>query len=380
MKKTWMFLSSVLLAGVVIFSLWSCGQKKSETSAVAPAIDMSELLALNEAQGVVYSDSVAPNESLFHPDSAVAHPMLMPQYREHQDSCLANAETWYNAMLLVGNSLSAFEVWSRMMDNLDLEERATKAKIPAKEIASEIRNLSLEGIDPAVQKDVQLCRDSLAWAVENGQDDWELVGRVIDRFGLKMNETYPMMAQQRDKLIWDTLSVVREEMMNLSAQDYAKIAHLDDKKRLHEFLKMLQNCDTFDQQCSLFLNWNQNNESLGNEWSIAIAERLMLSGQYSPALEQIWLGWRAMVQMAYYGLSRDSEIPNLSYNLLRAKCLDTTLKWWSEHPSDNKAKASAQMLMCYQPLLRYGTSPYGNDAIVELDRHVKKITSDDEEE
>ena len=50
-------------------------------------------------------------------------------------------------------------------------------------------------------------------------------------------------------------------------------------KRVEMMLHSLKDCSTFDEQCSLFLNWADSPEAEHeDEWIVAVAGRLMNSG------------------------------------------------------------------------------------------------------
>ena len=132
-------------------------------------------------------------------------------------------------------------------------------------------------------------------------------------------------------------------------------------------LGALNECSTFDEQCSLFLNWIDSKEAeMDDEWIIAVAGRLIDSGKYNPCLNDIWLVWRCLFQIQYCGISRDSSIPNGFYNDMRKKCYLTCLKRIESHPDDVFAMNCAAFIGGRTNINRIGQALFGNEALTEM--------------
>ena len=91
---------------------------------------------------------------------------------------------------------------------------------------------------------------------------------------------------------------------------------------------------------------------------------VMLAGEYSPYLNDIWRTWRAMMS-TMMGMSRDSHIPNLKYNEMRKVCALTTLEYIRNHPEDIMAINNFVVLAYTVNIHRFGTFMFGNQNVMD---------------
>lgn len=91
---------------------------------------------------------------------------------------------------------------------------------------------------------------------------------------------------------------------------------------------------------------------------------VMLAGEYSIYLNDIWRTWRAMMS-TMMGRSRDSHIPNWKYNELRKICAKTTLEHIYNHPDDIIAINNFVVLAYTVNIYRFGSYMFGNESFSE---------------
>ena len=82
-------------------------------------------------------------------------------------------------------------------------------------------------------------------------------------------------------------------------------------------------------------------------------------------MNRIWITWRALCQSMFFGMSRDSSIPNDFYNEFRKMCYVSCLKRIASHPDDAYAMNCAAAIGGRTNLNRFGQSYFGNEAMIE---------------
>lgn len=91
---------------------------------------------------------------------------------------------------------------------------------------------------------------------------------------------------------------------------------------------------------------------------------VMLAGEYSPYLRDVWRTWR-VVMGSMMGMSRDSHIPNWKYNIMRRQCAMTILEHIHNHPDDIIAINEFLVLAYTVNIHRYGEFMFGNQCFIE---------------
>ncbi|MCQ2340338.1 MAG: hypothetical protein MJZ79_06145 [Paludibacteraceae bacterium] len=94
----------------------------------------------------------------------------------------------------------------------------------------------------------------------------------------------------------------------------------------------------------------------------ALLEEVMLSGQYSPYLDEVWATWRAIMS-TLFPMSNFGYIPNIFYNKMRLVCANTILKHIQANPNDIQAQAIFINLVNRDNIVRHGL--IGNSGVVE---------------
>lgn len=372
--KSWMMTIVVLLT--------SCSGVEQQTDAVfshEKPVDLSDVLALYEKSLKQDEDSDVSPESvedcyegmgyeLFNDTSFV---LKVPQYADSEHPFLKGAEDLYNSCALAFN----------LMSNIELVERdlvfAGKVEESFKKIGVNFLN------DGELKERAQVYEDSLFIVMQKpneecGEDDNYMT--PLTRF---MNdiESHAYRFYAHEDTFVETLDSVSTVMKKMTEKQFTTYKTAREGIRVRIMLKQLCKCKNFDEQCSLWLNWADSQESLTeDEWVLMVAERLMQSGKYNPLLGEIWIDWRCLLQSGYFGASRDSEIPNQIYNKMRKTCYLTCLKRIEIWPNDMMAMNSAAVLAGRVNILRVGRFMFGNDAVVELYENMPNRYPIDEED
>ena len=97
------------------------------------------------------------------------------------------------------------------------------------------------------------------------------------------------------------------------------------------------------------------------EEEIYLLADILDAGEYSPVLLSTWYIWRAQTQLFCHGLSNRSEIPNLEYNKIRWKVVQTIKQHIETNPDDDWAKTQVRLLLDLSNIGRGGH--FGNNAL-----------------
>jgi len=119
--------------------------------------------------------------------------------------------------------------------------------------------------------------------------------------------------------------------------------------------------NSFDKRC-LFLASVQYQECSDSKKHINILAEIIESKRYSPYLIDVFLKWRSFAQMAVFGPSTWTCIPNSWYDKVRGICANTILRHLQSCPNDKVARYQLYQLVEIGPLYRFG-NPFGNSSM-----------------
>lgn len=386
--------TAILFSVVSLFFLTNCGQQKDNESKVESekksqltnelcdrdfggnesAVDLSDLLKIYEEYMAVEGKKIETAEAdlwetlggeiletcdriyLFEDNSFAVH---LPQYANSESAFLANAEFLYNSCAFAFNLWSNYEVWLR------------QGLVEPKEVVAACKKINPDCIkDVTVRNAAKAYQDSLIRVMEMFPEDDEVHSHSFDFLlafvgviSEKINTYYVL-----DEDLQEYCSEMYYKFKDLTASKFESYTNMSEKRRLKWMLESLNECGTFAEQCSLFLNWADCKESKEDDlWIIAVAHRLMQSGNYSLFLNRIWMIWRCLSQAVYWGgQSRDAAIPNDYYNEMRKQSYLTCLKWIEKNPSDILCKVCAGTIAGRINMNRYGSFMFGNQAMEEM--------------
>lgn len=89
--------------------------------------------------------------------------------------------------------------------------------------------------------------------------------------------------------------------------------------------------------------------------------------EYTPFLAEVYFNWRPTVQDNYFGLSKDSVIPNSYYDAARTICIETFARHIVDHPDDLLAKILCANLIFQGALKRHAWVGGNECSIAEMD-------------
>lgn len=288
--------------------------------------------------------------------------LQLPEYATSSHPFLSGAEVFYNSCLLAFNVWSNHELWLRGCDGLE--------RVPGKDVVAGIKAISVSCIrDNELRQAAKTYKDGIVNMMKRSYEDWDEEENSMDlliAFSEKVEAKAYKYFTDVDMFV-DSLDAMTTELLDVTKPTLELYKHTAADKRVEMMLHSLNNCSTFDEQCSLFLNWADCPEAeLEDEWIVAVAERLMDSGKYNPCLNNIWIIWRCLYQCCYGGISRDSFIPNDLYNEMRKKCYLACLKKIEKNPQDVFAMNCAAAIGGRVNINRYGQNLFGNEALIEM--------------
>ena len=369
----------LLLAACVAMLVTSCTKNdKTQTDPIfdySPAVDLSSVLEAYDwyqKEGGQSEDDIydLQNRLMSTPDSEVwlctdtSFIVHLPQYANAKHPFLPFAEDFYNGMVYGWNVWSNVEVWFRSMTSSELFDED--------EVKESVKSISIDFLhDTDILQAAERYRNVLLKSFDDLPKVWEdeppympyaLLNEYLEAID---NKTYKFY--EDPETFADSLDSVIQKVEALALERFRSYEQAKGDEQLKVMLDLLANASNFDEQCSLWRNWsNSMQSSTENVWVLAVAEKLMNSGYYSPILNKIWFTFRALTQTEYYGASRDSEIPNHFYNDFRRKCYVSCLDRIQRHPDDRCAMACAYSIAGRVNLNRFGQYMMGNEAVPEI--------------
>lgn len=139
----------------------------------------------------------------------------------------------------------------------------------------------------------------------------------------------------------------------------------DDSLHQAELLQLLQNEQDINRRCIYAIEY-AHSSSDGPHFIDAAPYLVdvMLAGEYSLYLNDVWRTWRAMMT-TMMGMSRDSHIPNWKYNKMRKVCAMTTLEHIRNNPDDIVAINNFVVMAYTVNIHRFGNFMFGNQNVMD---------------
>lgn len=377
--------SKILLATVLlILALCSCAKggdgKYSGYFEDGKPVDLSDVLNVYVEHKKAEADSVEYDlakvleggaaedydgiELIDNADFAIQ----LPQCANSTNPFLSRAEVFYNSCLFAFNVWSNYEMWIRELTG-------------TKETCTAIQGIGTGCIENlAIRSAAKVYQDSLILKMKTSDEQ-----RDVDAMGLLMSYSTKIESQAyryytNEEAFVDSLDAMTKELADKTRTQFELYKRADADKRLELMLHLLSDCKTFDEQCSLLLNWADCEESeVEDPWIVAVAGRLLRADKYNPCLNNLWIIWRCLFQTEYYGISRDSSIPNDFYNEMRKRCYLTCLKRIEAHSDDVFAMNCAAAIGGRVNINRFGEFPFGNEAPTEAFYSMPNRYADEDE-
>ena len=336
--------------------------KPIDLTDILQAYELYQKSSADEQESILFSfvdEEMCEGEVTLFEDTSFV--IRLPEYRDSKIPFLAVAEEFYNNCSFAWNMWSNFEVWYRGHTAGDLRND--------KDIIQSIRAFDVNIIrDAELSKAAQSYRDSILVLMSMGLDDWDdahnawnVRGTYNDAIAKKACRFYDDKDEFQDRY-----NKIVEYAEGLGDDKFSHYLNSNEDEQLSVMLSELNTCANFDEQCSLWRKWANSKESQGEDaWLVAVGNKLMESGNYSPNLNRIWITWRTLCQFCYCGASKDSVIPNPFYNQFRRMCYLTCLKRIETHPNDIFAMNCAASLAGNPNVIRIGDFSYGNEAVID---------------
>ncbi len=381
-----MFSKSIVLSVLVVLSAHSCkNETQVESYDNCEPIDLSNILQAydwqqkyeGEDETTILWSKIVPGipEHEFYLFEDTSFVLRVPEYAYSKQPFLAHAEDFYNSCAISWNIYSNFEVWYRG-NTSDLLRNNDEVKLATNNINVCIIH------DAEVRKSAQNFKNSILLLMATSPNNWKenvdamdlvfLFGDVIESKAYKFYD-------DKDEFVI-SLDSVTNAAESLAMDRFQHYLDANEDDQLKIILGELAACGSFDEQCSLWRNWaNCKKSVIEDEWLVGVGMSLMKSGNYSPILHRIWVTWRALCQSFFFGMSRDSAIPNHFYNEYRKMCYVTCLKRIEKYPDDVYAMNCAAALGGRTNMNRFGQNYFGNEAMIEEAMMLpKRFHSEDE--
>lgn len=375
----------ILMAMALVTTLCSCAKstdgKYGDYFENEKAVDLSDVLRVYEENNKAKTDSldydlgkalegsVVEDYDDFDLMDNADFTLQLPQYERSRNPFLSRAEVFYNSCLLAFNAWSNYEMWIRELAS-------------AKEASKAIQGIGVDYIpNLIVRSAAKTYTDSLCLMMQTAADQHDGDATDLLMSYSEKIEAYAYKFYMNEEAFVDSLDELTTELSDKTKPQFAMYKQSDSDKRVELMLHFMNDCRTFDEQCSLLLNWADCEESeLEDQWIVAVAGRLIKAEKYNPCLSKVWMVWRCLFQSQYYGISRDSSIPNGYYNEMRKFCYLTCLKRIEKHPNDVFAMNCASAVGGRVNINRFGEFPFGNEAPTETFYCLPNRYGDDNEE
>lgn len=288
--------------------------------------------------------------------------LRLPEFEGSDVPFLAFAEDFYNACSFTWSIWSNHEVWLRGHSADELRSD--------KDILDGIKAIDARVFkDKELRMDAESYKDSMLMYLSMNINDWDDAHNPRT-----LLDTYSKRMSKRVNRVFDNSADIQKELdstmyaaLDLGRSKYKIYEAAETDERLKVVLRGMNSCNSFDEQCSLWMLWGNGYKPYEEEaWMVAVGKKLMDSGKYSPLLFNVWLAWRSLCQLNYYGASRDSDIPNNFYNEYRKMCYVACLKRIEKFPDDIITMRFALSFAGSPNLNRFGENPIGNEALIEL--------------
>ena len=189
-------------------------------------------------------------------------------------------------------------------------------------------------------------------------------------FGIKEKIYKRYVYDELCSLNEDTFWVYIDRNRYIQNPNWNEYLAMDEEKALERLDQRIIQATNMEEKTASILTWADIYYSYyrGNGAELAIAgyQRIMEQNTYSVYLWEAWVKWRTLMQFEVYGRSRDSEIPNSFYNLMRKKCLDIIYQYIKNNPNDQVAINQYYTMADYDNLKRNGNALMGNDSWLEV--------------
>lgn len=277
----------------------------------------------------------------------------IPSQEQKEDSLVDSLALYYNTQLAYNTAAYDVGTISRYFEERD--------KMP---FINSFDSINLNGISDAVFREtLKLVSEEVAGELRKGNDPSQAAMPAVQKFNdLIVNLEGSLFAGRLNHDEYDMGTVI---------QNYEEIhgnALNDSVNHFKDLLQMTLGEQDFQKKCVYareLANCSHTNGE-GQKSVTTIIDNLLRSGEYSPLLRELWLIWRANLQMyAFSGRSNDSAMYNLFYNDMRNRVAGTYLDRIKSNPHDKIALKEFFRLANEDNVMRDRGTLLGNNCILD---------------
>lgn len=360
MKKTAIVVIIAIIVSIIVASL----VKVRGYSTDASATDMDADTADVDTVGIGYDslscyeiETLSDKDIYFKADTALPD---IPVFNDMLDiangyailrAAYCDAELWFRLGGVVNEEISQIKVDV-------IKDKAIQAA--AKEYVETLVNI--------------LPRDTALWN-QSDSLSWKKALSAYKHFADRLSSRFSLdhYGKITEKDVVDYMDVKQFIPDYDSIYKLRKSQTEPNKQRL---LKLAHQAPSFDAKCLYTVEFAHQKSFEDTPMMISMLEDLMMSGAFTRYLHEVWRTWRCMRQLAMTP-SRDGAIPNLVYNKMRYRCMNTILRQIIKNPQDIKAINDYCYLATYDNITRYSEYPYGNSVGLEQMMLFPEILDDD---
>lgn len=334
--------------------LFSCCQSKTDHDSKMPELPFPYQGYLDDIGEDEYFPTIGNDGQGF---DAISHNIVYPELPD-----TLSLSYYADSLLQFYNSALAFNT---MAYDIGTAERYIGEGDFGLEQADALDSINLSGIINSELKESlrTICQKS-ANAIRSGKMPNEQhipeISKFYDAFGKLVD---PLYDGHFEDLEFNAKDVIA---------DYAIIhfkAITDTTSFRDELLKMIFSETDFQKQCVLARELAYSNyhcQKRDDKQIVAVLDKLLRSGKYSPLLCELWKMWRCMLQLNILSSrSNDSAMYNLFYNDMRNRVALVYIAHMKSNPKDKLAfKEFARLVTTYN-IVRNSEFIFGNNANLE---------------
>ena len=207
-----------------------------------------------------------------------------------------------------------------------------------------------------------LPRDTALW-VPSDSALWNKVWTAYKTCAVKLSELYSL--KRYGNITEEDIRIYMDARQFIP--NYDSIYNLRRKKIMVNemfLLNLAEQTTDFDCKCLYTIEYAHQSRSRISNRAISMLASLMKSGKYSRYLNEVWRTWRCLRQLEE-SPSRDGMIPNLDYNKMRYRCLETINRRIMENMNDIYLMNDYCFLATYGNITRFSKYMYGNSVGLE---------------
>lgn len=360
MKKFLLGLIAVMVLSIIFVTM----PKKEESEKAEVGTEDTE--ALDSLDGF-FIETLSDKDIYYHLEETGATREFLPDSVRGLVDDLTDAA---NGFAIMRAAYCDAELWFRM--GMVINDKIGKVRTDV---------IKDEGVRIAAEKYVRtlvdvLPKDTALWD-ERDSVVWDKVWRAYTSYGDKLSDRFAL--KHYGKITEKDVEKYLDIRLFIPKFDSIYALRKDQSEENERYLKMMaQQALDFDRKCLYTIELAHQSRYDEAHPALPMLEELMVAKQYSRYLHEVWRTWRCVKQIGI-SPSRDGMIPNLEYNQMRFRCLNTVLRQIIDHPKDIMAINQFLFMASYDNIIRYSSYMFGNSAPLEQMVLFPEILEDNED-